>query len=129
MAAVIPSESDYFRLMRKRADGGRGVSEIEHLRVPVIRSIHLLQGWVSVQHGLSRFHLVIQSQFTGNANPLAVFHRADFRFRICQQLFRHVLDLARLYVEFPLENMSRVKRPHPRLVSFHSRQIINLCVF
>ena len=77
MAAFILSKLDNYRLMRECADGGFGVSEIEHLRVSVICRIHLLQGRVSVQHGPPCFHPVILDQFSCNANPFAVFEGAD----------------------------------------------------
>lgn len=81
-AIAVLSETNHFRLMRECTDGGCGVSEIEYLRVPIVRRIHLLQGRISVQHRLPCIHPVVFDKLSGNANPFTVFECANFSFWI-----------------------------------------------
>lgn len=51
---AIFSELNHFRLMGKRTENRHTILKAEHLSVAIIRSIHLPQSWIGIQH---RFYI------------------------------------------------------------------------
>jgi hypothetical protein len=91
--------------------------------------VHFLQIRICVQHGLLRFHAAVFHKRRRNAKPLVSVQSADFHFAVCGNLFGDVLFLPGLKIQFPLKEVRRTERTHPRLVPVFRRDKIGAAFF
>ena len=126
---ILFSEFDNFRFMGECTDCSSCILKIKYLGVAIVCRIHLLKGWICIQHRLSGFYSVILYQFPCNSDPFTIFECTDLCFRVSQQLFGYVFYFSGLYIQLSLVKMSCSEWSYSRLISFYSCQIISFCFF
>ena len=100
------------------------IAQIQDDGIVVRLAVHAAKAGILVQHVLLRFDAVVSNEFAGDPEPFTVHEGADFGPGIRKELLVHVLDLAGLDVQLPLEDFGRTEGTDAGLAALHGREVI-----
>ncbi len=100
------------------------IAQIQDDGIVIRLIVHAAKVGILVQHVLFRLDAFVRNEFAGDAEPFAVHESADFGPGIRKELLVHVLDLAGLDVQLPLEDFGRTEGTDTGLAALHGCQVI-----